>query len=49
MKKYLCMMDGCDYVTSDPDEAKDHMAMGEDHIMAEVSNDKDGVYCSTLK
>ena len=47
MTKYLCMMDGCDFVTSDEDEAKEHM--DDEHVVAEVSNDSDGVYCKTFK
>lgn len=49
MTKYLCMSEDCDYVTIDSDEAKEHMEMGEGHVMAEVSNDEDGVYCKTFK
>lgn len=49
MKKYVCLMEGCDFITSDAEEAGTHRDMGEDHTMAEVDDTGGNITCKPMR
>ncbi len=48
VKKYVCMMEGCDFVTEDEEMAHDHADMGEDHVMVILEMKNHTIRCELL-
>ena len=48
MKKYACMMEGCNFISGNMEEAKSHKEMGDDHKMLEISEEEGKVSCKEM-
>lgn len=47
-EKFVCLHYGCDFMSEDEDEAREHVLRHSDHIVASIALDDNEVVCDKL-